>query len=85
MRKTLLKLALPAVVFLLVTWLWVVDFSALSLAATKAVLGVFVLYVVIKYGHDEISAIRMYQEHPQTYAAMLLAYALVIAAAIFGS
>jgi hypothetical protein len=85
MRKTLLKLAVPAIVFLLVTWLWVVDLSALSLAATKAVLGVFVLYVVIKYGHDEISAIWMYQEYPQTYAAMLLAYALVIAAAIFGS
>jgi hypothetical protein len=85
MRKTLLKLAVPAVVFLLATWLWVVDFSALSLAAAKAVLGVFVLYVVIKYGHDEIPAIWMYREHPQTYAAMLLAYALVIAAAIFGS
>lgn len=85
MRKRLLQLLVIAVPALVVTYFAVVEFSAFAAAFAKALLGVFLLYYIIKYAHNEIDAIAMYREHPITYAAMLLAYALVIAAALTGA
>lgn len=85
MRKRLLQLLAIALPFVLVTYLFVVEFSTYAIALSKAVLGCFLLYFIIKYAHDEIDAIWMYKEYPITYAAALLAYSLVIAAALFGS
>ena len=85
MRRTLLKIAVPAIVFLLFTWLWVVDFSALSVSLAKAVMGCAVLYIVLKYGHDELDHIQLWREQPLYGALVTLGYALVIAAALVGS
>ena len=85
MRRYLLKLLIPAVAGLVVTYALVVELSAIAVALAKALLGVALLYSVVKYAHDEIDAIHMYKEYPLTYAAMLVAYALVIAASLVGS
>lgn len=85
MRKRLLQLLAIALPFVLVTYFFMVEFSTYALVLSKAVLGCFLLYFIIKYAHDEIDAIYMYREYPLTYAAMLVAYALVIAASLIGS
>ncbi|MEM1966501.1 MAG: hypothetical protein QXO86_01325 [Nitrososphaerota archaeon] len=86
MRKLLLIRALPAVVVALAgTYFFVVELSALGLAAAKAFVGVAILYTVVKYGHNEINAIRVMKDNPITYGLIMLAYSLVIAGAICGS
>ncbi|MEM4202831.1 MAG: hypothetical protein QXS54_02050 [Candidatus Methanomethylicaceae archaeon] len=85
MRKQLLRMLAIAAPALVLTYAFVIELSALSVAFAKAVLGIALLYVVIKYAHNEINAIDMYTRYPVTYAAMLIAYAVVIAAAIAAS
>lgn len=85
MRRSLSRWAIVAVVGVAVTYWAAVEFSAFAFAVAKGCIGVGGLYYIIKYAHDEIDAIYMYREYPLTYAAMLVAYALVIAASLIGS
>lgn len=85
MRKTLFKWLVPVLVGVAVTWYWLVEFSAFAGALAKALLGVFLLYSLLKWGHDEIDVIDVYRRSRLVFGLAILAYALVIAAALAGS
>jgi hypothetical protein len=84
MRKLLLKYLGVIAPILVATWYVLFEFSTFAAVLTKALLGVGMLYGVIKYGHDEIDAIFQMESEPVAYALVMLAYALVIAAAMVG-
>ena len=85
MRRQLLRAGLLALGLLVLSYILLVEISALTTGLAKAILGVALLYFVIKYCHNEIDAIRAYREYPIVYAAAIVGYALIIALAMGGS
>ncbi|MEW6507186.1 MAG: hypothetical protein AB1432_05515 [Bacteroidota bacterium] len=83
--KTIAIVTFFAVVFIYITFNWLIELSSFSVGLAKGALGVFLFWVFDKYAVKEIDTITELKERNIAYAIFLLGIAIIIAAAILGS
>ncbi len=83
--KTVAAVTFFAVVFIYITFNWLIELSSFSIGLAKGTLGIFLFWIFDKYAVKEIDTITELRKGNIAYAIFLLGIAIIIAAAILGS
>ena len=83
--KTILFVTFLAVVFIFITFNWLIELSSFAVGIGKGALGLFLVWVFDKYGMKEIDTIKELEKGNIAYAIFFLGLCLIVAAAILNS
>jgi len=83
--KTIAVVAFIAIIFIYITFNWLIELSSFSVGLAKGVLGIFMFWIFDRYAVKEIDTINELKERNIAYAIFLLGIAIIIAAAILSS
>lgn len=83
MKRTLLPLAMITSGAFAFSIYYATDISGLAVLPLKAVMGVSLFYVIVRYG-DSINTIKALEEGNEAVSSHYRSYALIIAAALLG-
>lgn len=83
--KTVAIVTFFAIIFIVITFNWLVELSSFAVGIAKAVLGIFLVWIFDKYAMKEIDTVNELKERNIAYALFFLGLCLVIAAAIINS
>lgn len=83
--KTIAVVTFFAIIFIYITFNWLIELSSFSVGLAKGVLGIFMFWIFDKYAVKEIDTINELKERNIAYALFLLGIAIIIAAAILSS
>lgn len=83
--KTVAVITFFAVIFIFITFNWLIELSSFAVGLAKGALGIFMFWIFDKYAVKEIDTINELKERNIAYAIFLLGIAVIIAAAILGS
>jgi hypothetical protein len=78
-------MAFFAVIFIYITFQWLVEISAFAAGIAKGVLGIFIFWIFDRYAMREIDTVEELKKGNVAYALFMLSLAVVIAAAILNS
>lgn len=83
--KTIAVVAFIAIIFIYITFNWLIELSSFSVGLAKGVLGIFMFWIFDRYAVKEVDTINELKERNIAYAIFLLGIAIIIAAAILSS
>ncbi len=80
--KTIALVTIFAIIFIVITYNWFINFSSFSIGMAKSVLGIFLVWVFDRFAVKEIDTIEELKKGNIAYALFVLGIFIVIAAAI---
>lgn len=83
--KTVALVTFFTIVFIVITYNWLIDFSSFSIGMAKGVLGVFLVWVFDRFAMKEIDTVEELKKGNVAYALFLLGLFIIISAAIIYS
>lgn len=83
--KTFAVVAFFAVIFIFITFNWLIELSAFAVGIAKGTLGVFLVWIFDKYAMKEIDTIQELKKGNIAYALFILGLCIVIGSAIINS
>lgn len=83
--KTVAVVTFFTILFIIITYNWLIEFSSFSIGMAKGVLGVFLVWVFDKYAMKEVDTVEELKKGNIAYALFMLGLCIVIAAAIINS
>ncbi len=83
--KTVAIVTFFTIVFIVITYNWLIDFSSFSIGMAKGVLGVFLVWVFDRFAMKEIDTVEELKKGNIAYALFLLGLFIIISAAIIYS
>ncbi len=83
--KTVAIVTFFAVVFIFITFNWLIELSSFAVGLAKGALGVFLVWIFDKYAMKELNTIEELKKGNISYALWMLGLCIVIAAAILNS
>jgi len=83
--KTVAVVTFFTIIFLVLSYNWFIEFSSFSVGIAKAIIGIFLFWIFDKYAVKELDTIEEIKKGNISYAIFLLAFAVIIAAAILGA
>ena len=83
--KTIAAATFFAILFIWLTYNYLIEFSSFAVGMAKGILGFFMVWVLDKYGVKEIDTIEELKKGNIAYALFVLGIWIVVAAAIIYS
>lgn len=80
--KTVAIVTFFTIIFIVVTYNWLIEFSSFSVGMAKGVLGVFLVWVFDRFAMKEIDTVEELKKGNIAYALFLLGLFIIISAAI---
>lgn len=83
--QTIFFAAIVAIIFIFITFNWLIELSSFAVGLAKGVLGISIVWIFDEYGLKSVNTIEELKKGNIAYALFLLGLFIVVAAAIINS